>query len=300
MKNSRSTTVLGAGAALLGLLIAVYAGSREASTGAPSDAPQTTEPSHADHDHDAVRLVTAEDFGIPRPGMTIEPGRTAIVITDPQNDFLSPDGVTWGVVGDSVTENGTVEHLDQLFAVAAELDVPVFVSPHYYFPHDHHWKFEGALEALMHQIGMFDRPDALSLEDFEGSGADWLEQYKPYIAGDNVTVVSPHKIYGPESSDLSLQLRKQGIDKVILGGMSANLCTESHMRDLIEEGFEVTVVSDATAGARTPAGDAWEVALANYRYIASAVVTADEAEAGLRAAHAPARTAGGSAPTDGQ
>ena len=24
---------------------------------------------------------------------------TAVVITDPQNDFLSPDGVTWGLVG---------------------------------------------------------------------------------------------------------------------------------------------------------------------------------------------------------
>jgi nicotinamidase-related amidase len=29
--------------------------------------------------------------------------------------------------------------------------------------------------------------------------------------------------------------------------MSANLCTESHMRDLIESGFRVAVVKDATA-----------------------------------------------------
>ncbi|MEO0650481.1 MAG: cysteine hydrolase [Planctomycetota bacterium] len=234
-----------------------------------------------------VILRTAEDFGIPRPGMTIDTERTAIVITDPQNDFLSPDGVTWGVVGESVTENGTVEHLEHLFAVGAELDVPVFISPHYYFPHDHEWHFEGSLETLMHDIEMFERPDQLSLEGFEGSGADWLEQYKPYIAGDNVTVTSPHKVYGPETNDLILQLRKQGIDKVILGGMSANLCTESHMRELIEQGFEVTVVSDATAGAITPAGHAWEVALANYRYIASAVVTTEIAVASLRAAYAP-------------
>ena len=36
---------------------------------------------------------------------------TALVITDPQNDFLSPSGVTWGLVGESVLENGTVEHI---------------------------------------------------------------------------------------------------------------------------------------------------------------------------------------------
>jgi len=227
-------------------------------------------------------LVTAKDLGIPRPGMVLEAGRTAIVITDPQIDFLSPDGVSWGVVGESVTENGTVENIHALFRAARDLNVPVFVSPHYYYPHDHQWKFEGALESLMHDIHMFDRDDALSLDHFHGSGADWLEMYKPYIEGPNVVVTSPHKVYGPESNDLVLQLRKRGIGKVILAGMSANLCTESHMRELLEQGFEVTVVQDATAGAKTPAGDSYKAALINFHYMASAVVTTEEAIAGLK------------------
>ena len=33
---------------------------------------------------------------LPDPGVTIVEGRTALLITDPQNDFLSPKGVTWG------------------------------------------------------------------------------------------------------------------------------------------------------------------------------------------------------------
>ncbi len=229
----------------------------------------------------AVRLTTSTDLGLPRPGVLVDPKSTAIVITDPQNDFLSPEGVTWGVVGESVTENHTVENLEALFKVAAQHGVPVFISPHYYYPHDHAWEHEGALESLMHHIHMFDRSDPLSLEGFEGSGADWLERYKPYIAGDNVVVTSPHKVYGPETNDLALQLRKRGISKVVLAGMSANLCTESHMRELIEQGFEVAVVADATAGARTPAGDGYQAALANFHYIASAVVSTDEAVEGL-------------------
>lgn len=40
----------------------------------------------------------------------------ALLITDPQNDFLSPDGVTWGVVGDSVTQNHTVENIETLLS----------------------------------------------------------------------------------------------------------------------------------------------------------------------------------------
>ena len=105
---------------------------------------------------------------LPDPGFEIN-DRTAIVITDPQNDFLSPNGVTWGVVGKSVTENNTVDNIETLFKLAKENNIPVFVSPHYYYPHDHEWKIEGALEALMHKIGMFDRKDELSVEGFEES-----------------------------------------------------------------------------------------------------------------------------------
>jgi nicotinamidase-related amidase len=209
--------------------------------------------------------------------MEVVKGRTALVVTDPQNDFLSPDGVTWGVVGKSVTANNTVANIDSLFKNAKANDMPVFVSPHYYFPHDHGWKFEGALEKLMHHIGMFDRKDALSLEGFEGSGADWLEQYKPYIQDGKTVVTSPHKVYGPETNDLVLQLRKQGIDKIILAGMSANLCTESHMRELMEQGFEVAVVSDATAAAQVAEGDGYAAALVNFRFIANTVWTTEQA-----------------------
>ena len=130
----------------------------------------------------------------------------------------------------------------------------------------------------MHDIKMFDRPGALNLEGFEGSGADWLELYKKYINDGETIVTSPHKVYGPETNDLVLQLRKRGIDTVILGGMSANLCTESHMRELLEQGFEVIVVKDATAAAITPElGDGYQSALVNYGFLANGVVTTEEA-----------------------
>jgi nicotinamidase-related amidase len=213
---------------------------------------------------------------LPDPGMQIDPSRTALLITDPQNDFLSPDGVTWGVVGASVTENNTVQNIEALLQTAKQNGIQVFISPHYYYPTDHGWQFEGALEVLMHHIGMFDRTHPLSLEGFEGSGADWLEVYKPYINDGETIIVSPHKVYGPETNDLVLQLRKRGIDKVILAGMSANLCVEAHMRELLEQGFEVAVVKDATAAARVPEGDGYAAALVNFRYMANAVWTTSE------------------------
>jgi nicotinamidase-related amidase len=159
--------------------------------------------------------------------MDIDKKNTALVITDPQNDFLSEKGVAWQLVGDSVKENKTVENIERLFEAAKKNGFEVFISPHYYYPTDHEWKFGGALEKIMHEIHMFDRSGALNLDRFEGSGADWLERFKPWIEDGKTIVANPHKVYGPENNDLILQLGKRGIRRVILGGMSANLCVES-------------------------------------------------------------------------
>jgi nicotinamidase-related amidase len=224
------------------------------------------------------------DAVLPPSNMKLDLSRAALVVTDPMVDFLSPDGVAWGVVGASVTEHNTVENIESLFKAAKAADITVAVSPHYYYPTDHGWKFEGALEKLMHKIGMFDRTGPLNLDGFEGSGADWMPQYKKYINDGKTIVTSPHKVYGNDTNDLSLQLRKQGVDQVILSGMSANLCTESHMRELIEQGFEVAVVKDATAAAIIPDGDGYLAALTNFRFIANAVWTTEEAVALIKAA----------------
>ena len=224
-------------------------------------------------------LATTGMAGLPDPGMEITKDRTALVITDPQNDFLSPEGVTWGVVGASVTENNTVEHIGMLLKSAKKQNIPVYVSPHYYYSTDNNWQFGGAVETMMHAIGMFSRENALSVGGFEGSGADWLEQYKPYLNDGKTIVSSPHKVYGPESNDLVLQLRKRGIDQVVLAGMSANLCVESHLRELLEAGFEVVVVTDATAAAKLPELDGYAAAMTNFRFLASDLWTTQEAVA---------------------
>jgi nicotinamidase-related amidase len=210
--------------------------------------------------------------------MDISRNDTAVVVIDPQNDFLSENGATWQLVGQSVTENNTIDNIETLFKVAKKNGFEVFISPHYYYPTDHGWKFGGTVEKMMHQINMFGRDNALSLEGFRGSGADWLERYKPYIEDGKTIVASPHKVYGPENNDLALQLRKRGIDKVILAGMSANLCVEAHLRELLEQGFEIAVVKDATAGARHPElGDGYKSALVNFGYMANDVLSTEEA-----------------------
>lgn len=218
-----------------------------------------------------------EKPALPPSDMKLDLPRTALVVTDPQIDFLSPKGVTWGVVGKSVEQQGTVANIGRLFKAAKAAGITVAVSPHYYYPTDKGWRFEGTLEKLMHKIGMFNRKSAYNMEGFEDSGADFMAEYKQYIFDGKTIVTSPHKVYGPEQNDLVLQLRKQRVDQVILAGMSANLCVESHLRELLEQGFEVAVVRDATAAAMLPEGDGYLAAITNFRYIANAVWTTQEA-----------------------
>ncbi len=228
------------------------------------------------------KYASPTNSALPPSDMTLDLSRTALVITDPQIDFLSEKGVAWGLVGKNVTELNTVENIGRLFAAAKEAGIAVAVSPHYYFPTDKGWKFEGALEKAMHQMGMFDRPSPYTVEGFENSGADFMPEYKKYIHDKKTVVTSPHKVYGPEQNDLVLQLRKLHVDHVILAGMSANLCVESHLRELLEQGFDVAVVRDATAAAQIPDGDGYRAALTNFRMIANAVWTTDQAIAAMK------------------
>ena len=221
---------------------------------------------------------------LPATGFKLDLSKAALVVIDPQNDFLSPAGASWAVFGESIVENNTVENLEKLFKAFKAHDLPVAVSPHYYYPHDHDWHFGGPLEKVMHSICMFDRKGPNTLENFEGSGADFLEIYKPYILDGETIIASPHKVYGPETNDLALQLRKKGVSQIILAGMAANLCVESHLRELREQGFEIVVVRDATAGPRLPDGDGYLAAIINYRFLAHGLWTTEETIAQLQPA----------------
>ncbi len=231
----------------------------------------------------AASTVSGAAVAAETPGLQFQKTDTAVVFIDPQNDVLSEKGANWGAVGASVTENRTVENMERIFKAAKAKGYEVFISPHYFYPTDSGWKFNGPLEKDEFRTHTFARSGPLTLAGFPNSGADWLDRFKPYIEDGKTVIVSPHKVWGPQTNDLVLQLRKRRIGKVILGGMLANICVESHLRELLEQGFEIAVVKDATAGPRHPEwGDGYQAAMINYRFLAHAVLSTDEAVAAMR------------------
>lgn len=45
---------------------------------------------------------------LPKSTFQLDLKRAALVVIDPQNDFLHPSGVSWPFFGESVVENNTV------------------------------------------------------------------------------------------------------------------------------------------------------------------------------------------------
>jgi nicotinamidase-related amidase len=133
----------------------------------------------------------------------------------------------------------TIENIEQIFRAAKARGFEVFIFARYFHPTDKGWRFNGPLEIEEVVSGMFARKGVLNLNGLAGSGADWLERLRPYIQDGKTIMVAPHRVWGPGTNDLVLQLCKRRIGKIILGGMLANMCVESQPRELIEHGFEV-------------------------------------------------------------
>ncbi|RJF69840.1 isochorismatase family cysteine hydrolase [Rhodopseudomonas palustris] len=231
----------------------------------------------ADHNHSASDLYAdPRSPMLPKADMRLDVSRAALVVIDPQIDALSPKGGAWAVVGESVTEHNVVPNLVRLLAAAKQAGIMVAVSPHHYYGWDHRWKVHGPLEVFQANAGIFNRAGPYTLDGFRDSGADFMPEFKPYIEDGKTVICSPHKLYGPQVNDLTLQLRKQRVDQVILAGMLANMCVESHLRDLLENGFEVAVVRDAVAAPKLPEGDGYAAAIINFRYMANGLWTTDQ------------------------
>ncbi len=223
-----------------------------------------------------VSSANAEDYVykqkfMPTETVEIDLSKTAMFVTDPQNDFLSEKSRVWALVGPGVTKNKVVEKEKQLKALAKELGVPVFYSTHMYTQKDlENWKSLNGIDKVMFENKMF----------VQGTpGHDFHPELKP---DSNTIVMNPHKgLSNFWTGDAAIQLRQYGIETVILYGMSANMCIESHGRDIIENGFDLIILADVTAAA----GDAaYEAALTNFEFLAHEVMTADQVMRRLKAA----------------
>lgn len=112
------------------------------------------------------------------------PSNTAIVLIDPYNDFLHPDGKLYGLLADSLKEKNTIEHIRELLAFARSSRIPVYYGLHQQWKVGNYaeWKHMAKIHKSQHESHVFE----------EGSwGAQIFEGLEPKLSNGDV-VVSKH------------------------------------------------------------------------------------------------------------
>jgi nicotinamidase-related amidase len=164
--------------------------------------------------------------------------RTGLLLVDPYNDLLSDGGKLWPEAKAVAEAVDLLAHLRALLEAARQAGVVVFYVPHRQWREGNYdgWRHPGPGQISNDREAVFG----------EGMwGGDWHPELQPQ-PGD--VVVQQHwGQNGFAHTDLDLQLKQRGIEKIIVVGMLANTCVEGTARWGAELGYHVTLVRDATA-----------------------------------------------------
>ena len=164
--------------------------------------------------------------------------RTALLIVDPYNDFMSEGGKLYEAIKPTADASGLFDNLRRIIPTVRSLGIQIFVLPH-------HRSHQGDFDGWQHMTPF--QKNGVPLQAFAvGSwGGEFNEEFGPQ-QGD--VVVHEHWAQsGFANTDLDLQLKQHDIKRVILVGVIANSCIESTGRFAMELGYHVTLVRDAAA-----------------------------------------------------
>lgn len=191
--------------------------------------------------------------------------KTALLVIDPVNDFLSEGGAAWELTKNTVKMHDVVGNLKKAIEGARAHGIPVIFGPMAYTEEDY------VNEELQRRSGinriMFERKMFLA-----GSwGADFHPELQP---AESDIILLPHKGTDVFQTDLPEHLERMGITHLVLAGMTANLCCESTGRHAAEAGFDVIFLYDAIGSESIPS---YEAAVnLNYPLIGNAVLKVDQ------------------------
>jgi ureidoacrylate peracid hydrolase len=201
----------------------------------------------------------------PTAPVTYQKDVTALLVIDPYNDFLSEGGKVWARLKAVAEANGCVPHMSQVLNAARQAGLRVGYALHRrYRPGDYEtWKYIAPVQKA-----------AWSRKTFEYGtwGGEIRSEFAPRLG--EIVALEHWGSSGFANTDLDLQLKRHGIERLIVIGLIAHTCVEATVRFAVELGYEVTVVRDATASySDAEMHAALDINLPNY---ASAIVTADQ------------------------
>jgi ureidoacrylate peracid hydrolase len=221
-------------------------------------------------DDDLLLPHSIECHGLRRRGgimsqHTYNVDATALLVIDPYNDFISEGGKVWDRLKDVAEANKCVRHMLQVLNATRKAQLRVFYALHRrYRPGDYEsWNYVAPVQKAAWARRTF---------EYGTWGGAIRDEFVPQ-PGD-IVVLEHWCSSGFANTDLDLQLKRHGIQRLVVIGLIAHTCVEATVRFAAELGYDVTMVKDATADySEEEMHAALDVNIPNY---ASAVLTASE------------------------
>jgi len=164
--------------------------------------------------------------------------KTAIILVDPYNDFLSEGGKLWPMTRTTVVETGILENLKSLLAAGRAKGIQVYYAPHRQTTVGDYmnWKFMNPSHNGSHKHQLFAK-------------GSWGGEFHPELAPKEGDIIAQNHwtASGFANTDLDLLLRMNGKEYLIIAGMRANTCIDSTARYAVELGYHVTLIKDGIA-----------------------------------------------------
>ena len=164
--------------------------------------------------------------------------RTALLIVDPYNDFMSEGGKLYAPTKETAEAVGMYENLRKLIPAIRAAHIQVVIVPH------HRWR-EGDYKGWKHMNPSQVEADQIHVFAAGTWGGEFHPEFGPRDG--DVVVLEHWAQSGFANTDLDAQLTQHGIENIILVGMVANTCIEGAARFGMELGYHVTLITDATA-----------------------------------------------------
>ncbi|PYI14783.1 Isochorismatase hydrolase [Aspergillus japonicus CBS 114.51] len=170
----------------------------------------------------------------------VDLSKTALILIDPYNDFLHPDGKLTPLLKD-LEEKETINHIQEAVAAARLHRIPVYYGLH------QQWT-PTAFQAWRHMTPNHVKQKEIKLFEAGTFGAQIYQGLEPDRSNGDVVVSRHWNSNSFQNTDLDFQLRQREKVHLVLAGLTANTCLESTARHAYELGYHVTLLKDATAG----------------------------------------------------
>jgi nicotinamidase-related amidase len=189
------------------------------------------------------------------PDARIEPGRTAIIAVDFQNDIVGADGAFAPMFRAEVERTNVIPVAAGLLDGARAAGLKLVYS---------RASFQPGYPELVPNIPLLRNVARYGCLVDGTAGAAIIDELAPHN-GD--VVLTHHRVSGFHGTELDIVLRGAGINTVVLTGVATNLAVESTARAGADLGYRILVVSDACSTISKTAHDASLASLAMFAEI---------------------------------